>query len=225
MLNTLNYAPYSSSLYKALLASLTSNNSINVCSFNATVSADTNKVNVFFRHDIDTELCLLNLQDMICIDKSFGVKPGIFFLVSDQTYDIRSCEAVAVELKSNGYAVGLHTVCYLEDDYLAEFQREIDKFTNTFGFKPDTFNAHGLGSIKQDNRLKFYDEMAIRYKDFGFEYSDCCAKLRQYQHVIEDCHLDRDKNNRYIKTDFAFADHFMQKGNNLVLTHPCYWVF
>jgi hypothetical protein len=216
-------APYSSKIYQSLINRLKRTENIRICSFRDSLPDEAGTINVYFRHDIDTEACLNNLGSLLEIDKKSGIIPGIFFLVSDETYLLSSCKDLASKIHAEGYPVGLHSVCYLKDDYLLEFQKEIDFFTATLGFRPDTFNAHGVGSTKLENRLKFYDEISVKYKEFGFSYSDCCAKLRPYQHVIEDCHWDSSVSKRYIKADFEQPEAFIKPGNNLVLTHPCYW--
>lgn len=217
------YAPYPVGIYRELLARLKDSEIIDLVAFNQDTVLDGSKTQVFIRHDIDTAGCVSNLPGLLKIDAELGLVPGVFFLVSGDTYDLSSCKSLASTLYDRGYPLGLHTVCYLEDDYMSQFQREIDTFTKTLGVRPDTFNAHGLGNYRLDTRLRFYDEVADRYKDFGFSYSDCTSKLRAYNYVFEDCHWDTNKSNRYLKDDFMDPIKHIVRGNMLVMTHPCYW--
>lgn len=217
------YAPFRGAIYQSLIDKLKSHHTVNITAFNSHSNLDNRQANVYFRHDIDTLNCVKNLPSLVEIDEKNGIVPGIFFLVSNETYLLSSCKEIANYLHQQGFPVGLHTVCYLNDDYLDQFQREIDIFTDTFGFRPDTFNAHGLGTVRLETRLKFYDEIAVRYQEFGFQYSDCCPKLREYRHVFEDCHWDKEKSSRYLKKDFFDPLSSLEAGNVLVLTHPCYW--
>lgn len=219
------YAPFRYEIYQSLIDKLKSHHAVSITPFNTYSDVVEGLTNVYFRHDIDTLNCVKNLPSLVKVDESNGIVPGIFFIVNDETYLLSSCKEIANYLHQIGYPIGLHTVCYLDDNYLDQFQREIDIFTNTFGFRPDTFNAHGLGSVRLETRLKFYDEIAAKYQEFGFQYSDCCPKLREYRHVFEDCHWDKDKSTRYLKNDFFDPSSSLENGNALVLTHPCYWTY
>lgn len=220
------YAPYNKDIYERAIVTLKSADNVKFTPFNDYhTHPESNVTSLYFRHDIDTLDCVNNLSSLIEIDRRYGIIPGIFFIVNDEPYSLASCKDLAALSRDLGYPVGLHTVCYLSDDYLGAFQQEISQFTSTFGFKPDTFNTHGLGSLRLDTRLKFYDEISVRYQEFGFQYSDCCAKLREYRYIYEDCHWDKDRASRYLKKDFFDPLSSLANGNALVLTHPCYWTF
>jgi hypothetical protein len=187
------------------------------------MTVEANEIRVYVRHDIDTAQCIERLPLLLDIDEQNGILPGIFFLVNDQAYTLAACRGLLTSLRERGYVIGLHTVCYLHDDYMGAFQREIDKFTAEAGFYPHTFNAHGLGKQRWDTRLKFYQEISEQYKKYGFSYSDCCPELRPYKYVIEDCHWDEQVSMRYIKDDFVRPERYLSVGQCLILAHPCYW--
>jgi len=220
-----HYAPYNRDIYEDIIVKLKSGGNVKIKPFNNFHQPETDVTSLYFRHDIDTLDCLNNLSSLVEIDRLHGIVPGIFFIVNNEPYSLASCRDLATYIRDLGYPVGLHSVCYLNDDYIGAFQQEISIFTSTFGFKPDTFNTHGLGSLRLDTRLKFYDEISRRYQEFGFQYSDCCAKLREYRYIFEDCHWDKDKSNRYLKNDFFDPLSSLENGNALVLTHPCYWSY
>ena len=219
------YAPYSVGLYQGLVEKIGKiPRAVLTPFFDEGGGSVDGNIRVYSRHDLDTASCVENLPLLLEVDECNGIVPGIFFLVNDQTYSLASCRGLATSLREKGHVVGLHTVCYLEDDYLGAFQREIDKFTAEIGFRPQTFNAHGLGKQRLETRLKFYEEISERYAEYGFSYSDCCPRMRFYQHVIEDCHWDEKISKRYVKDDFIHPRQYLGGEKCLILTHPCYWV-
>jgi len=223
LLGVKKYAPYPVSLYQGVIEEIKKIPGARLTPFDRGVSGNDSEIEVYSRHDIDTVKCVENLPLLLAVDERNGIVPGIFFLVNDQPYRLDTCRDLAISLREKGYAVGLHTICYLEDDYLGAFQREIDKFTAALGFYPYTFNAHGLGKQRLETRLKFYEEISERYAEYGFSYSDCCSQMRPYRHVIEDCHWDETISSRYIKDDFFHPKSYISEGKCLILTHPCYW--
>ncbi len=217
------YAPYSIGLYQGLISKIKKVSQAAISPFDREAFGSLENIQIYSRHDIDTAQCLENLPLLLGVDEQNGIVPGIFFLVNDQSYSLASYKGLLTSLREKGYIIGLHTVCYLHDDYMDAFQREIDKFTTESGFRPQTFNAHGLGKHRLETRLRFYQDVTERYKEYGFLYSDCCPGLRAYQHVIEDCHWNEQVSKRYVKDDFIHPERYIKSGNCLILTHPCYW--
>jgi hypothetical protein len=137
---------------------------------------------------------------------------------------LRDWREAAQTARQQGFEVGLHTVCYVHDDYLRAFRQETEKFSDETGFAPRTFTVHGLGQHRLETRLRFYEEIAARLADFGYSFSDCHHTLRTYDYVIEDCHWDGARQARFIYEDFATPPDWFWKGRHyLLLTHPCYW--
>jgi len=181
-------------------------------------------VNIYVRHDIDTAQCILRMESMLDIDRSFDVQAGVFFRADDQEYSLLEHREAIQTARRAGFEVGLHTVCYLQDDPLRELKRETEKFAGETGFRPRSFTVHGLGRERIEARLKFYEDIAARSGEFGYEFSDCHSKWRTYDYVIEDCHWDEARKARYIYDDFRQPPSFLDSNKNcLILTHPCYW--
>lgn len=223
--NTYNrkYAPYNISVYRQMLTRIELNSEASWRPFfEHSLNSHTNPY-VYVRHDIDTLECLESVPRLIEVDEQFSIVPGVFFLVNEETYSLKACRNIATDLISKGFVVGLHSTCYLSDDYLIAFDNEIKKFNSVLGFRPHTFNVHGYGNYRLDARLKFYSDITTRYREFGFDYSDCCTAMREYKYIIEDCHWCNKMSARFIKDDFMFPEKYVLSGGNLVLTHPCYW--
>jgi hypothetical protein len=218
------YAQYNLSLYRDLLYSIDKDPHLNWRPFFTQDQELTEHKWVYVRHDIDTEMCIKMLPNMIEIDRSFNVVPGVFFIVNNEAYQIEQCRNIARDLKDKGCVVGLHSTCYLKDDYLTEFRREIDIFESVIGYRPDTFNVHGFGNHRLEARLAFYKDISRCYSDFGFEYSDCWSEMREYKYTIEDCHWCHSLAKRYVKDDIKYPQRYLKTGNNLLMTHPCYWI-
>ena len=122
--------------------------------------------------------------------------------------------------RETGVEFGLHTSCYVEDDYLGTFRTESERFAKTFGFAPRSFTVHGLGDCRYETRLRFGEEIIPRLEEFGYVFTDCNQTLRTYDYVISDCHLEATSGRRYIYNDFLRLPRFFAPGfNYLVLTH------
>lgn len=217
-------APYSLRLYKQLLFNLKSLNSVSIKLFSAT-HREKKKVNFFFRHDIDTIQCLNSCYAMLDIEIDFSVSAPCYVRTDEKDYSLDQACGLILKYKEMGVEFGLHTACYTHDNYLKAFEEETEKFAGAFGFRPKTFTVHGLGQYRADVRARFCSEISNRLYEFGYEFTDCCANLRTYTYVIEDCHWNEKDQCRFIYDDFVSLPKGIKPGMNvLVLTHPCYWV-
>ena len=215
-------SPYSLELYTFLLKNISLCSNYEIIPFKS--SEISNKVNVYIRHDIDTSKCIKNLNNMLKIDEIYGVagKIAVYFRVDDQEYSLKKIRSDIKAYYNSGFEIGLHSQCYIKDDYIAEFKRETNKFSDDTGLEPKSFTVHGLGSFRLETRLKFYKEVAKIYPKYGYQFGDI-PQLRRYDYVIQDCHLDETKK-RFIYDDFFNLPKFFRQGvKYLVLTHPCYW--
>jgi hypothetical protein len=218
------YAPYPVNLYDQMLSQAKQIPGIQLVSFSETADPAPGTRQLFVRHDIDTAKCVQNLPRLLKIDREMGISAGIYFRVDDQEYLFSECRELIEDARQAGFHVGLHTTCYLNDDYMETFRGERAKFTREAGFAPASFNAHGLGEFRLDVRLKFYDEISRRLHEFGYEFSDCCTALRPYDYVAQDCYWDEEKQARYLRNDFFHPENFFRRGSRfLILAHPCYW--
>jgi hypothetical protein len=218
------YAPYPVNLYRQICSQAARIPEIQLVSFSETANPAPGTRQIFVRHDIDTAKCVTNLPLLLSIDREMSVSAGIYFRVDDQEYRFSECRELIEEARQAGFHVGLHTTCYLKDDYMDAFRGETEKFEREAGFSPASFNAHGLGAYRLEVRLNFYDEVALRMGEFGYEFSDCCPALRAYDYVAQDCYWDEERQARYLQNDFFHPKDYFSRGSRfLILTHPCYW--
>ena len=218
-----SYAPYKMSIYQKILQQAKEDERIRVGKFEIPESSK-DQINLFLRHDIDTLKCVQNIDLLLESNIAQSYPAGVYFLVDDDEYHLGDHKAVAQACKDKGFEVGLHTICYAQDDYLKQFKLETEKFADEAGFRPATFTIHGLGDERLNIRKSFIRDMIKRHEEFGYSFSDCHKAFRGYHHVIEDCHMDFAVKKRYIFDDFKAFPSFFKKGQNyLILTHPCYW--
>jgi ubiquinone/menaquinone biosynthesis C-methylase UbiE len=218
------YAPYSIQVYRQVLSQAAHIPNLQAVSFAETSVPSSLTQQLFVRHDVDTAECVRKLPLLMDVDREFGISAGIYFRVDDQEYLFSSCRDLILSAKKSGFHVGLHSTCYLHDDYMSAFQQETEKFAREVGFAPESFNVHGLGEYRLDVRLKFYAEVPSRFREFGYKFSDCCAALRAYDHVVQDCYWDEVSRRRYLQNDFLNPQNSLRQGTRfLILTHPVYW--
>ncbi len=216
-------ASYPIAIYKQLLDAVRKMDSCAFEDFSSSKIIE-DKITVFFRHDIDTINCLKNMPLLLDIDIQEKVASPCFLRVDEEEYSLYDANKLVQKYVERGVEFGLHTVCYIDDNYLKAFEDETNKFINAFGFQPKTFTVHGLGQYRSDVRAQFYSDISTRLNEFGYEFSDCCANLRTYHYVIEDCHWNAKNQCRFIYDDFKKLPRNIKRGMNvLILTHPCYW--
>ncbi len=197
------FAPYPTALYAALLSQCQRSNRIQVHPFTKQNIEDGSRTHVFVRHDIDTSACIQKMHLLLDIDHDLGVPGGVYFRVDDREYRLSDYRNIIQTLRSRRLEIGLHTLCYLEDDYFSALRRETRKFYDDLGFKPRSFTVHGLGPQRLEMRLRFYEEVAPRLGEFGYEFCDCHALWRSYNYIIEDCHREEGKEGLCIYNDFS----------------------
>lgn len=216
------HAPYSLAIYEQLLRRFKDSDRHQFIRFLEYGETRMRKDNIFVRHDIDTQNCITNLSQTLEIDQSLQIPSGIYFRVDDEEYCVRDFQKMIGHYKVMGFEIGLHTLCYTQDNYLQEFKRETEKFKSELGFSPMSFSVHGLGDFRLEVRMRFYKEIALSFREFGYETGDI-PPLRSYEHMIHDCHLDAD-NRRFLYDEFVRLPPFYLPGKRyLILTHPCYW--
>ena len=179
---------------------------------------------LFLRHDVDTAACLRKLPMLLAINRMLGVPCGVYIRVDGEAYDPAEVAPMISAYQSELIEFGLHTTCYVHDDYLATFRRETDMLAAIIGHPPRSFTVHGLGPVRLDIRRRFVAHIKDQLADYGYEFSDCDSSLRYYDHVIQDCHWDEARSQRYLRDDFWAMRRQLVKGHvYLLLTHPCYW--
>lgn len=210
------FEPLSLQILESFLDQILNNKKYNIINFEESNSG----CNFIFRNDLDTLDCLKNFPKLAEILKSKNISSSFFVRVDDMDYDSHASFGHVEPLLDN-FQCGLHSSCYIHDDYVKQLEIEIDKFTTIFGFSPKFLTLHGFGEYKYKQRQELIAYLAKNHKEFGIEFADCIPKHRVYDYVIQDCHLEC--NRRYIKKDIIFPPPIMNNTNYLMLTHPCYW--
>jgi hypothetical protein len=179
---------------------------------------------LFVRHDIDTAACMRNMPLLLEIDRELGVRAAVFLRADEEEYRLDGHRQAIQVYRDAGLEIGLHTLCYLEDDYLSALKRETRHFTHALGFSPASFTTHGMGSFRLEVRQRFYQEIHGRLGEFGYTFTDCCARLRAYDYTIHDSYWDDKRGSRFIYDDFLACRPLLLRGRDyLLLTHPGYW--
>lgn len=218
----LYHAPYPLDLYRLVVRKI-KRQMLPIAEFDAPdPCAMTSRV--FFRHDIDYADCVTGAPAMLDINLSESVPISAFLRVDGEAYlPEHACGLVEI-YRAKGVAFGLHTSCYVHEDYLGALERERSTFLKTYGFEARTFTVHGLGEAHLARRMAFTAYAARHLRALGFDYSDCTPDLRPYHHVFQDCDRDPMTGGRAIFSDMASPPPLLRRGcNYLVLTHPCYW--
>jgi hypothetical protein len=216
------YIPYPLDIYDQLLRRLKTTDGNEILPFLSYRSSRGEVNNFFVRHDIDTKDCIKNLPSTLAIDENLNVQSGVYLRADDEEYCLSEYRTMIQRNRSLGFEIGLHSLCYLKDDYLGEFRKETEKFREEMGFQPRSFTVHGLGTFRLDVRNKFYREIAVSFRKFGYETGDI-PQLRAYEYVVQDCHLDSE-NRRFLYDDVLNWPPLLLRGSHyLILTHPCYW--
>ena len=178
---------------------------------------------VYVRYDIDTEACVAQAKSLLEIQSASGLPCGIYLRADEEDYPIASARGLSDWARGEGFEVGLHSSCYVEDDFEARFVEETERFADALGFRPSSFTVHGLGSYRSDVRQAFTESAGRDPGRFGYAFSDCDPCQRQYDYVIQDCHLDAE-GRRFIYGDaIAVPPFFSGNRDYLILVHPCYW--
>jgi hypothetical protein len=218
-------SPYPIAVYDRFLAAVLERSAGRVAPFNAPPPRQWERGLVIVRHDVDTAACVEGLAALLDVDRAHGVPAAIFLRTDGGDYDpLRAASIVRRYRDTPGLTFGLHTSCYLHDDFMGALERETRTFEEVFGFPPDTFTVHGLGSVRADVRRRFVATVSRDLGAAGFSFSDCHPDLRRYDYVVEDCHLDTETGARFVYDDIVEAPGWIARGEVcLLLTHPCYW--
>ncbi len=218
-------APFPISLYRTLLERIRRKRNSQICTFiDTSCTATSNRV--FFRHDIDTRACIEKMNLLLDLDLEYTVQSGVYFRADGIEYSLNNYRDQIERYRQSDLEIGLHTVCYTQDDYMSEFCRETDAFEKALGFRPTSFTVHGLGKYCIDRRLRFYEEIANSLQYYGYTFTDCHLKWRTYDYVAHDSHWNKERENRYLLNDFIdipLPYKCTRPFNVLFLTHPCYW--
>jgi hypothetical protein len=217
------YAPHDVALYGKLLRQARTAASVELAPF-AEPTANTGRPRLYFRHDVDTPGCVDMLAKVLDVNLAESVPSPVYVRTDGTEYDPADVADTVAAYRMRGVEFGLHSSCYTQDDCFGALRRETDRFAEHFGFRPRSFTVHGLGEYRYAVRERFSLEIVGRLSEFGFVFTDCSARMRNYDYVITDCHLEPDTGRRLIYDDMLHLPRFFQpRRDYLVLTHPCYW--
>ena len=219
------FAPYDVSDYRELLLRLQTNAYVDLPPFDAAGwGCGGSRTRVFIRHDVDTVQCVAQLGLLLELNVETGVPAAVFLRMDGTDYDPNTIVKAVHRFGNLGIGFGLHTSAYVQDDYLAALNEEVNVFKAVMGFAPRWLTVHGLGDFRLDVRERLVAEVTACLGEFGFSFTDAHTHLRQYRYVIQDCHLDAVTGRRYMYNDFVTAERFFwPRFDYLVLTHPGYW--
>jgi hypothetical protein len=213
------YAPYPLRLYERLVRLLTTVRGQDILRLSDLKPSQSSCV--VLRHDIDTERCIHNLPAIVSVEKGQKVFSTVLFRVDGQEYDPTSCAELANSLREEGFDVGLHSLAYLSADSDNQLSEEIEQFRQAFGFLPNVYNFHGLGTKFLGRRMQLCanaDRILNRYS--FLKGTDSYPGFYVYR--IQDSHGLESK--RFILSDFISPPmELISAGRVLVLTHPAYW--
>lgn len=227
-------APYSLDVYAQLLESICGSHGDQLCDFdNLNEGKCKSKREWYVRHDLDESDCLSRAAEIIKLDLKYGVRPGVFLRAQSDAYSLEDARTLMAEFSDEGVVFGLHSECYLSDDWLSRLREEVEIYQKTLNTSPFAINAHGYGEYRLNIRQKFYRGITPELlSQLGIKLNDCGTGNRRYQYVIEDCHRpfanpSHSKNslyNRYILNDFKILPPLGFVSQGLILAHPCYWI-
>lgn len=229
---TLATAPYALTAYVGLLDLIAQSQGERLCDFNET-SVGKGERAWFVRHDLDEPSCLVNAPALIRLALQRGVRPGVFIRVHSGCYRPEDARSLLTEFSCEGVVFGLHSECYLSDDWLQRLMKEVDSYRSALGVNPFAVNAHGYGSYRLNVRHEFYRGMTPeRMEHLGIRLNDCGSGSRRYGYHIQDCHSTRGSasvediafRDRCILSDFQMLPPRGWVTTGLILTHPCYWM-
>lgn len=214
-------APYSLDLYRNILTSSKQSGFF----FEGFANRETIRDRVMYiRHDIDMPSCVENAASLFDIDIEFGILPGVYIRVDGRDYDPATAREFVHHYHRKGFEFGLHTCCYIEDDPFSALLSENEKFSDLYGFRPKSYNFHGLGSYRLKQRTALGMKLEENLSTGGYVFTDNTYQSRAYDYVIQDCHYSKKDKKRYFKNDveeqFLLSKLFKR---SLFLSHPCYW--
>lgn len=220
----LSFAPYQISIYQNLLKGLSSEEKYVVCNLeNFSKKRRQDKVNILLRHDIDTSDCIRKMSLLLEEDLNYHFIPSVYLRVDGEAYSLHDWKALIEEYSQKGVPFGLHSTCYVYQNYIETFKEETKKFIDETGMIPKSFTLHGLGEQGIKNRMEFISKVKKIAKMNGYLMTDCSNDYISYDFVMHDSHWNGLNQKRYILDEFANIPLFPKGKHYLILTHPCYW--
>lgn len=213
------FAPYQYELFSELIKKLNANSKAKFQNF--LCEPESNLKNIYVRIDVDFQDCVDNLESFLKYLLERKIHAGVYIRVDGIEYDPSECKEMVNKYK-DFFEFGLHTSCYREVEFLQNFNQELSRFKEEFGYMPQSLSVHGYGSQFTDRRQALYEYFRDKQNEISeLKYYDCFDLLRKYTYVVQDCHLKGGK--RFVYNDFKSPPSFFSTSSTLILVHTCYW--
>jgi hypothetical protein len=223
----ISWAPHPLSVYTKLLLDLqvTYGQTIKFLTLDAHLKqlANGHEIRVIVRHDLDTEVCLRQADELIKIEQKCNINSSWYVRVDDYQYRMESSRDLVLRLIAQGYHVGLHTAPYIHSRPLAALSEAINRFEDAFGFSPTSFTVHGFAcsEILRQRRKLFLEEFARNRERFP---AVCDTVQPSYDLSWGDSHFTRYRKRAYLDRGEWNRILAAKPGQSiLILNHPCYW--
>jgi hypothetical protein len=227
---TLEFAPYPLSRLETLLQTVKSQRHEELLNF-SDKSAALGKRAWYIRLDLDTSACVENAPFVIETVLKYGVRPGVFLRTTAEDYEISAAKLLFDRYEPEGVLFGLHSECYLDDDWRARLDLEVAAYLQVIGAAPSAINAHGHGAVRRKVRAAFYASLTSDFlEQYGSPLNDCGTGDRSYGLIVQDCHFDErflretEKKRRFLLSDFRDPPPTGVRAAILILVHPTYWM-
>lgn len=217
----ISYPPHSLHLYEQLLHSLSDDPRIAFMSLPEYVTGvprNPQKITLMLRHDVDAIPDAA--RDLCAIERSLDMRSSVHILVDGALYDPAPLTDLASELHADGFDVGLHTQCWMHEDYASIFYAELERFRDLFGFEPRTFTQHGAWP-RTERDMQRRREFEIRTPDL-IKGTSIVGYNNYFDWVSEDSCINAQPAPIHLSF-FDLAERCYLGGTALILTHDNHW--
>ena len=218
-----SYVPNDLRLYESILNRNLSKGYNHIVMSDIPNNVSTKKPNILLRHDVDSDHKETILR-MAEIEKQFGIRSSIQIRVDGLAYDPVSFKSLVKKLYNLGFEIGLHSFCYSHKRYMKRFDWEVQTFNDIFGFNPQCFSQHGIGSMVE-RRKAFNMKVRDAKKRNNIPVSDCGGHDINYILKLQDCNMRKGEKKHHITNHFVEIPKIpFSKGRViLMMTHPKKW--
>lgn len=218
----ISYPPHPLYLYEQLLRSLQNDEKVVFMSLSEHVTGaarDPHKITLLLRHDLDAGIP--EVAHALCgVERSLGMRSSVHILVDGALYDPAPLADLANELHADGFDVGLHTQCWIHEDYTSIFYAELERFRDLFGFEPRTFTQHGAWP-RTERDMQRRHEFAIRTPEI-IKGTSIVGYNNFFDWVSEDSCINAQPAPIHLSF-FDLAERCYLGGTALILTHDNHW--
>lgn len=182
------------------------------------------KISIYLRHDCDIKP--QNLEILCQIEQFYHLKSAIYLIVKNPVYKIEDFRNYLLDIRADGFEIGLHSVAW--DEFSAEKQKQVfiyenRKFEEIFGFQASSFTFHGKGVEAKTNpheSRKAFLRLLPELEELYPKYYGLMVDLRQKKVSIKISDSEGIPwPSSPIQVPLLYPGYYY-----CVLTHPCYWV-